>query len=139
MPLTHRYTIICDDLRREDNGKLIVLGMYMGTITIPQLPFILPTLTILALMDVDRPESLSWKMTVQHLERGRTILEARGFLTAPQPGPVVMPVKFGGVRLDEGGTYHAVLGQEGHPDPIMMTPFNVVLMPPTIPGQPARG
>lgn len=25
------YTIFCDDIRREDNGKLIIVGMYVGT------------------------------------------------------------------------------------------------------------
>lgn len=37
MAVTHRFTIICDDTRREDNGKLILLGMYVGTITVPHL------------------------------------------------------------------------------------------------------
>ncbi len=28
MPITHQYTILCDEVRREDNGKLLVVGMY---------------------------------------------------------------------------------------------------------------
>ena len=28
MAVTHNYTLVCDEVRREDNGKLLVLGLY---------------------------------------------------------------------------------------------------------------
>jgi len=37
--------ILCDEIRREDNGKLFVLGMYLGAILVPRLPFRMPILT----------------------------------------------------------------------------------------------
>lgn len=30
--------IVCDDVRREDNGKEILIGVYSGDITLPRLP-----------------------------------------------------------------------------------------------------
>jgi hypothetical protein len=129
MAVKHTYTIICDDVRREDNGKLLILGMYMGTITVPQLPAILPSLTVLSLFEGDRPESWSWKLSIQNLERGKAVAEARGFAEVPQPGPGVMPVKFGAIRFDEAGTYNAVLEIEGQRDPIAVIPFQLSLMP----------
>lgn len=35
---------ICDDVRREDNGKEIHIGVYSGGIVVPVVPFILPRL-----------------------------------------------------------------------------------------------
>lgn len=47
MAWEHKYTLLCDDVRREDNGKLIILGLYFGVITVPQFPATLPLLTVL--------------------------------------------------------------------------------------------
>ncbi len=138
MSVKHTFTIVCDDVRREDNGKLLILGMYMGTIAVPQLPFVLPMLTILALVEGDRPESWSWKLTIQNLERGKTIAEARGFANVPQPGPGVMPVKFGALRFDEAGPYNVVLEIEGQREPLAIVPFNLALMPQIGVGQPQQ-
>lgn len=134
MALTHKYTIICDDVRREDNGKLIILGVYMGAIVVPQLPFVLPTLTIFSMLEGDRPESWSWKLSLQNLEKGKLIAEARGFANVLKQGLVVMPMKFGAIRFEDPGVYSAALEIEGHKEPVT-TSFTVALMPPNM-GQP---
>ena len=36
--------ILCDEIRREDNGKLLVIGMYLGAILVPRFPFRMPSL-----------------------------------------------------------------------------------------------
>jgi len=135
MAVNHTFTILCDDVRREDNGKLIVLGMYMGTIAVPMLPMVMPTLTVLALFTGDRPEQWSWRMAIQHLERGKTLVEARGFANVQQPGPGAMPVKFGGVRFDAAGAYNIVLHLEGQREPIELLQFAVMLAPQMLQGQ----
>lgn len=37
--------IVCDEVRREDNGKLLVIGMYLGSILAPHVPFRMPKLS----------------------------------------------------------------------------------------------
>jgi hypothetical protein len=32
------HVVFCDDIRREDNGKEILIGVYSGNVVIPQLP-----------------------------------------------------------------------------------------------------
>ncbi len=44
--------IICDDLRREDNGKLIFIGVYINTIVVPVVPFTLPQLVLFSKWDI---------------------------------------------------------------------------------------
>jgi hypothetical protein len=37
-PAEIQFGLICDDSRREDNGKLILIGVYAGNIVVPALP-----------------------------------------------------------------------------------------------------
>jgi hypothetical protein len=39
------YTIFCDDVRQEDNGKLLLIGVYAGVMFVPSFPFAAPRLT----------------------------------------------------------------------------------------------
>lgn len=42
------YTVFCDDIRREDSGKLILVGMYMGSLIVQgTLPTTLPKFAFL--------------------------------------------------------------------------------------------
>lgn len=138
MAIEHTFTIVCDDIRREDNGKLIILGMYMGTLTVPMLPFLFPTLTIVSLFRGDRPESWPWRLSIQNLEHNNQVIaEARGFATIPAPGPGVMPVKFAPLQVTQAGAYNVVFEIEGQREPLAITPITIVLVPQVIPGQPA--
>jgi hypothetical protein len=40
------HTIICDDIRREDNGKEILIGMLNQGLVLQQVPAIIPTFAI---------------------------------------------------------------------------------------------
>ena len=62
MPLNHKYTLVCDDVRREDNGKLIVVGMYTPGITLPKFPFRLSKLTFVSYFEVT--EAGKWELVV---------------------------------------------------------------------------
>jgi len=51
-----KFGILCEDIRREDNGKLIILGMYGRNIEISQFPATL-AITVLLAMHADAPGS----------------------------------------------------------------------------------
>jgi hypothetical protein len=36
------FVLICDDVRKEDNGKELLIGVYSGGIVVPSLPTFLP-------------------------------------------------------------------------------------------------
>lgn len=40
------YTIFCDDIRQEDNGKLIYIGVYSGVMYAPQFPITVSALAL---------------------------------------------------------------------------------------------
>jgi hypothetical protein len=50
------HTIICDDVRREDNGKEILIGVYNGTMVLDSIPTVLPTFAIRILAKVNTRE-----------------------------------------------------------------------------------
>jgi hypothetical protein len=128
MAVKHRYSIVCDDVRREDNGKLMLVGVYGGTIVVPQFPAVLPTLTIFSVFDTDRPESSPFTLTIQRLENGQGLAQVQGFANIAQPGMGVIPFKFSQMPFQEAGTYSAVL-QISNAEPIVVVDFEVALPP----------
>jgi hypothetical protein len=45
MPTTYKFIsiVMCDDARREDNGKEILIGTYSGSMLVPAVPYVLPS------------------------------------------------------------------------------------------------
>jgi hypothetical protein len=98
--------ILCDEVRREDNGKLLIIGMYLGAILVPRVPFRMPRLSFF----------LKWN-TYGSLPAGDFRLTSPsqetvgkiGMKTEREPESVA-PVFFTtfaleNVRLTEAGTY----------------------------------
>jgi hypothetical protein len=42
LPFKINYAIVCDQVRREDNGKLIIIGIYGKSILISEFPAVVP-------------------------------------------------------------------------------------------------
>ena len=42
MKITLRYILISDDVRTENNGKLMLIGLYGDEILVPRLPLAIP-------------------------------------------------------------------------------------------------
>ena len=80
--LAEEYSVVsvitCDDIRREDNGKEILIGIYIGNITIDtDVPALLPTFCIRIV--------IRWKLPGSY--------KILGFIVAPDGNQIV---KFGG-------------------------------------------
>jgi hypothetical protein len=138
MAITARYIIVCDDFRREDNGKFILIGIYTPDMVVPQIPFAMPTLTFFMVLDSDRPGTFGFRITVQHQESGAVLGQAMGMIPVANPQqPIVFPVKIGGVQFNSAGLYSFSVAIDGQRDPLVAT-WNVVLSVPgaTQPGQP---
>ncbi len=132
MAIKEKYTIICDEVRQENNGKFIILGVYMGTITIPQIPFVLPSLTFFQLLESDRVGLFNVRMKLQHLETGKNLVEGMGGINIVRPGQAINALRLPNVPLTAAGTYNFVMEIEHEKDPIIV-PFDVMLV---IPQQP---
>lgn len=125
--LTYKYTIMCDDLRQEVGGKLILIGCYMGSIAVPHVPIAIPGLTFVQVYESDRPSPLSFKVRLERMDTGQVVAQAMGMGAVPKPGTGVAPVRIAPVPFPVFGTYSLVVEIEGE-QPSIFT-FDVVQQP----------
>ena len=127
MALTLRHTLICDELRIENNGKLILIGVYGEHIIVPQIPFVFPSMTFVQWLDSERPDQMQFRSSVSHLESGQEIAQAAGMIQIPTKGTGLAVIGFRPIRFDRLGAYTFTVTYEGQ-EPIA-TPFEVSLPP----------
>jgi hypothetical protein len=141
MPINARYILMCDDVRREDNGKIILIGLYTPDMVAHQIPFVMPTLTFFLNLESDRPGQFGFRTRVEHQETGAVLpqTEAMGMLAIVNPQqPGIAVVKFGGVIFNAQGLYSFSLQLNDQRDPIVST-FNVQLVAVQPNPMPAQG
>jgi hypothetical protein len=119
MAITHKYTLMCDEMRREDNGKFLLIGVYADVMLSGTFPFTLPGLTFFVKLESDRPGSWSIRMRLEHLDTGEKMLEAMGAINFQRPGAGFNPIRTPPLQFKAPGVYHFVLDVEGQADPIL--------------------
>jgi hypothetical protein len=138
MPISQRHVIMCDDVRQENSGKFILIGMYTPDMNVPQFPFVVPSLAFFAWLESDRIGSFPFRMRLEHLESGQAVVEGMGMMQFPRPGVGISIVKFGGVRFTNPGAYVFSMSFDGQTERLL-TQFSVTLQstPPQL-GQATR-
>jgi hypothetical protein len=127
MAITAKYILVCDDFRREDNGKFIIIGLYTPDMLVPQIPFAMPTLTFFMNLESERPGNFTFRIKIQHQDTGNILGQGMGMIPVLNPQqPIIMPVKIGGIIFNAPGLYGISLEIDGQQDPIVTT-FNLQL------------
>jgi hypothetical protein len=95
------YGIVCDDVRREDNGKLIVIGMYASDIRLSVLPSHL-ILSFMIAVDSKKAGNVKFEALISlgDKELGRAegelnLREGKSFISLPRLG----------FEIQEGGQF----------------------------------
>jgi hypothetical protein len=110
MPITSKYAIVCDEVRREDNGKLIFLGVYIDKMIVSQFPITLPTLTIFHMLNSDKPiENVEIKFRFENIETQEKIVEGAGELEFPPDAAGIAIFRLVNVKIPSIGKYHFVV------------------------------
>ena len=68
------YAIVCDDVRREDNGKLIIIGTYASDIRIPSCSARLRLTILVAVRSETEHQSL---VKIRVMQDGKQIFEMK--------------------------------------------------------------
>ena len=116
MALIHKYTLVCDEVRREDNGKFLIMGLYTPGIVLQRFPFTLPKLTFLNFFDVTTPGV--WKLACKfsHILTGAIAgPEGSARIEVPhvnEKAPALVPIVFPGLTLQMPGDYALTLTGE---------------------------
>ena len=126
MPITQKHGIVCDDVRVENNGKWIIIGVYTPDMAVPQIPIVLPNIAFFSWIHSDRPGSFPFRMKLEHLESGRIIQQGMGALQFAKPGDGISLVRFGGIQLVSQGAYVFSMEIDGQSERLM-TQFSVLL------------
>lgn len=127
MKLTHKYTLMCDDIRQEMSGKLILIGVYMDKVAVPHTPFSYPSLTFFQVFECDGPANLQFRIRIEHLENGQLIAEGMGMMSVQKAGLGIAPVKLSPIPFPAPGSYHLITSIENQ-EPIIF-PFDVFVAP----------
>ena len=121
MAIQQRYTLVCDDIRVENTGKLFVTP----DVIVEKLPFTIPLLAFLQAYDVDTAGTLKFRAALQHTDSESVIAEATGVLDIPESSLMGFAVlKFGNLRFENGGRYSFVMTINGQSEPLIHT-FNI--------------
>ena len=134
MPIESKFSIMCDEVRVENNGKFMIIGMYTPDMTVPQLPFVLPTLTFLLWLQTDRIGNVQFRASLDHLESGVGVAQAMGGFQIIGNQGIVLPIRLQGIRFMNQGPYTFSMSFDGQPP--VTHPFNVILRIPNVPGMP---
>lgn len=127
MAITHKYTLMCDDVRQENNGKFIVVGLYTPNMSVPQIPFTVPFLTFFMFVETDRPGNFPFRMRLERMETGQRLVEGMGMMGVRAPGLGASPMRVGPLQFQAAGTYSFVVEIDGGAP--IITSFEVILAP----------
>jgi hypothetical protein len=132
MPITQKFSLVCDEVRQENNGKFLVVGMYTPDMTVTSIPYVAPTLTFLSWLESDRPGQFQFRMRLAHLESGASLAEGMGGIGFAKAGVGIVPVRFLGVPFSNPGPYTFTMQFDGQD--ALITHFSVTLVPQAVTG-----
>lgn len=110
--MKHLYTLVCDDVRREQSGKLIVIGMYTAGVVLQRIPANLPGLTFLTALQPTAAGKWEFTFRLSHVATG-AVLGPEGKIEIEVPkvgGPAVIPIRIGPLNFQMPGEYAFTLG-----------------------------
>jgi hypothetical protein len=105
MAITSKFSMMCDEVRVENNGKFLILGVYTPDMAVPQFPFVVPVLTFLFWLDCAIPGNYQFSARLVHLESGSVAAQAMGGLGLVRPGVGLAPIRLMGVQFMHPGPY----------------------------------
>ena len=104
--------VISDDVRIENNQKLMLIGLYGPEIHLQTLPAVIPlAFTAGIVIDGEGKFRLSGKLKRSGSDKELLTFGAK--VAAKKKGTGYVPFKFPCVNLEEAGTYEVSLGVEG--------------------------
>lgn len=119
---------MCDEVRIENNGKLLVVGMYTPDMAVFQFPYVCPVLTFLLWLESDTPGNFQFQMAVNHLESGKSVVQGMGGVQFAKAGGGIIPLRLTGVPFTAAGAYTFSLKFENQD--ALVTHFGIQLATP---------
>ncbi len=90
------YAIVCDDVRREDNGKLIIIGAYASDIGLSSKSANLRLSLLVAVRSETEHQTL---VTARVMQDGKPIFEPKGGVKIRMPAKDIAMFSFGSIPV----------------------------------------
>jgi len=126
MALSLRATLLCDDVRREDNGKLLFVGVYTPGIRVARLPASIP-LCAFQIWEVDTPGVHQFRLQLRNAETGTTLLDGQAAMEVRNAGAGYLTLKLGVLRFEVAGDYQLRFMLDGDEKPVGEHRFTVTV------------
>jgi hypothetical protein len=98
------YALICDDVRREDNNKLILIGVYANNVVLQDFPATIRLRLVTRIHPKQREFALSFRVKVNDepvlIFKGRLTSPAMDADTSPSPEFLVPIEGIGTIKVD---------------------------------------
>ncbi len=102
-PISFKFAVICDEIRREDNGKFLIIGAYAAEILVLEFPI---ALGLAAFLPFEAQEKQSLELEFQALVNGQRVYGANGHIeivSGEPPFADALPInRIGMVLYGEG-------------------------------------
>ena len=110
MSISVQSTVVCDDVRREDNGKHILIGVYAGALFLQSIPAALASLGFYFETIVEGSHDATVQIQVKSPD-GTVIMSAQGEIKFDITYPVSgFGFKAGPVTFAKEGRYEVLVG-----------------------------
>ena len=103
MDLAIKHMIVCDEVRREDNGKRIIIGVYTNTILVPEFPFVLPSLTFFSFARASESGDFPFEASLLLPQQDEPSTKAQGRMQIREIGDVQYTLQFRNVKFKGPG------------------------------------
>jgi hypothetical protein len=137
MAISSRFSLMCDEVRVENNGKFLIVGMYTPDMSVPQLPFVVPILTFVFWLEGKIPGNYQFSAKLTHLESGTIVSQAMGAFGLAKAGTGLAPIRLVGVQFSQAGAYTFSLRIQDEQE--ILHQFSVLLFAPVMQGMPKMG
>ena len=129
--ITHNYTVMCDQVRREDNGKFLLVGVYSDAILFNSFPSTVTGLAFFVKISFEIPGTYGMKMRLERVEGGDPLFRGEGAVNNAQRGAMFLPIHTPMITFDRPDGYNFIIEFEGS-EPILYS-FSVDRAPKPFP------
>lgn len=110
-----RYVIVCEDVRQENNGKEILIGVYGDSIRLSRTPTTMRSLAFKIIIDGIGRDKIPFNFVFETPSKSK-LIEFKEELAVEDPSrPGRLTLGFEGVQLYETGEYRIKIGFGGDP------------------------
>jgi hypothetical protein len=96
-----RHAILCEDIRKEDNGKLILIGVYLSKVVVPEFPINIFLAEYVELFSDDLGDhDIFFRFHIGKITKKNKPLVLSGIVNVVEPGSIAINLPKQGMTIE---------------------------------------